>query len=123
MPYDYLLENTDPELVKMELDLYWIKKGGQDPVEYFKKDPSRFELWHVKDMEEGPEKFFAELNRVTKDVTLVIPPVWDISAALNIFEHRHIFLSCRKEHKTLPVHISLPLAAWIHKKLGQKING
>ncbi|MCK4919846.1 MAG: sugar phosphate isomerase/epimerase [Bacteroidales bacterium] len=62
MPYDYLLENTDPELVKMELDLYWIKKGGQDPVEYFKKDPGRYELWHVKDMEEGPEKFFAEVG-------------------------------------------------------------
>lgn len=61
-PYDYLLENTDPDLVKMELDLYWIKKAGEDPVEYFKKHPGRFELWHVKDMEPGEEKYFAEVG-------------------------------------------------------------
>lgn len=67
MPYDYLLENTDPELVKMELDLYWITKGGQDPVEYFKKYPGRFELWHVKDMEDSEEKFFAEVGYGTID--------------------------------------------------------
>jgi sugar phosphate isomerase/epimerase len=67
MPYDYLLENTDPELVKMELDLYWITKGGQDPVEYFKKYPGRFELWHVKDMEDNEEKFFAEVGYGTID--------------------------------------------------------
>lgn len=67
MPYDYLLENTDPDLVKMELDLYWIVKGGQDPVEYFKKHPGRFELWHVKDMEPGDEKFFAEVGYGTID--------------------------------------------------------
>ena len=62
MPYDYLLENTDPELVKMELDLYWITKGGQDPLAYFEKHPGRFELWHVKDMEKSEEKFFAEVG-------------------------------------------------------------
>lgn len=62
IPYNYLLENTDPELVKMELDIYWITKGGYDPVEYFNKYPGRFELWHVKDMEPGEEKFFAEVG-------------------------------------------------------------
>lgn len=67
MPYDYLLQNTEPGLVKMELDLYWIIKGGQNPVEYFKKAPGRFELWHVKDMEDGPEKFFAEVGQGTID--------------------------------------------------------
>jgi len=67
MPYDYLLKNTDPDLVKMELDLYWITKGGQDPLDYFKKAPGRFELWHVKDMEDSPEKFFAEVGYGTMD--------------------------------------------------------
>lgn len=65
MPYDYLLTNTDPDLVKMELDLYWITKAGQDPIEYFNKAPGRFELWHVKDMEDGPDKFFAEVGHGT----------------------------------------------------------
>lgn len=49
LPYDYLLENTDPALVKMELDLCWISAAEQDPVAYFNKYPGRFPLVHVKD--------------------------------------------------------------------------
>jgi sugar phosphate isomerase/epimerase len=49
MPYDFLLENTDPMLVKMEMDLCWITVGGQDPVKYFDRYPGRFPLVHVKD--------------------------------------------------------------------------
>jgi sugar phosphate isomerase/epimerase len=48
--YDVIMKETDPDNVKFELDLYWITKSGNDPVEYFKKDPGRFHLWHVKDM-------------------------------------------------------------------------
>jgi sugar phosphate isomerase/epimerase len=50
MPYDILLSDTDPDLVKMELDLFWIIKGGQDPVNYFSMHPGRFHLCHIKDM-------------------------------------------------------------------------
>jgi sugar phosphate isomerase/epimerase len=53
--YDYMLQNTDPEKVMFQLDLYWIVVGGQDPVAYFKKYPGRFELWHVKDEKEVGE--------------------------------------------------------------------
>ena len=66
-PYDMIMKETDPDLVKFELDLYWITRGGYDPVEYFKKNPGRFHLWHVKDMEPGEEKFFAEVGSGTID--------------------------------------------------------
>ena len=49
LPYDYLLENTDPALVKMELDICWTVAAEQDPVAYFNKYPGRFPLVHVKD--------------------------------------------------------------------------
>ncbi len=55
--YDFILENTSPELVKMELDLYWISKAGLDPLAYFEKHPGRFPLWHVKDMKAGTKDF------------------------------------------------------------------
>src|SRR6202008_567502 len=42
-PFDYILSNTDKDMVKMELDLAWATKAGQDPV--------RFPLWHVKDLD------------------------------------------------------------------------
>ena len=51
IPYDVLLEECDPELVKMELDLYWAVKAGRDPVELFERHPGRFPLVHVKDMD------------------------------------------------------------------------
>ncbi|HEX6964633.1 MAG TPA: sugar phosphate isomerase/epimerase [Gemmatimonadaceae bacterium] len=50
IPYDILLAECDLQLVAMELDLFWIVKGGQDPLTYFTKYPGRFPLVHVKDM-------------------------------------------------------------------------
>lgn len=55
--YDFLLDNTSPDLVKMELDLYWIAKAGFDPLDYFEKHPGRFPLWHVKDMQKYTNNF------------------------------------------------------------------
>lgn len=49
VPYDVLLQNTDPELVCFEMDLYWTTDGGKDPLAYFAKYPGRFPLVHVKD--------------------------------------------------------------------------
>ena len=50
-PFDYILSNTDKELVKMELDLAWATKANQDPLELFKQHPGRFPLLHVKDLD------------------------------------------------------------------------
>ncbi len=49
LPYDFLLAETDPKLVAMELDLCWISVAGKDPLAYFEKHPGRFPLVHVKD--------------------------------------------------------------------------
>ncbi len=48
VPYQMILSETT---MKMELDLAWAIKGGQDPVELFKLHPGRFPLWHVKDLD------------------------------------------------------------------------
>lgn len=49
--YDVLMDNTEPDLVHMELDLGWVVVAGKDPLHYFKKYPGRFPLWHLKDMD------------------------------------------------------------------------
>ena len=49
IPHDYLMDNTDPDLVKHEMDIYWVVTGGADPIEYLKKYSGRFTLCHVKD--------------------------------------------------------------------------
>ena len=54
-PFDYILSNTDKDLVKMELDLAWATKAKQDPVALFKLHPGRFPLWHVKDLDKNSQ--------------------------------------------------------------------
>ena len=61
-PYEILLENTDKNLVKMEIDLYWLTKANQDPIALIDKHPGRFPLWHVKDMDKTEKKMFTEVG-------------------------------------------------------------
>ncbi len=49
---DYLLENTNPNYVNFQMDLYWVTKAGAEPTSYFEKYPGRFKSWHIKDMDE-----------------------------------------------------------------------
>jgi len=48
--YDVLLAETDPELVVMQLDIVWAAIAGMDVIEMFRKNPGRYELWHLKDV-------------------------------------------------------------------------
>jgi sugar phosphate isomerase/epimerase len=59
---DILLKSTDPELVKFEMDTYWVQRAGIDPAEYLHGLQNRCPLLHIKDMEPGPEQFFAEIG-------------------------------------------------------------
>ncbi len=79
--YDLLLENTDPELVLFEMDVYWCVQGQNDPLDYFEKYAGRFPILHIKDrfvlgasglmnfenifnkaQENGLERFYVELE-------------------------------------------------------------
>jgi len=77
---------------------------------------------HTIEHVDDPEAFDAELRRVSKNVTYAVPPLWDIGAALNVFEHRWIFLTFRTKHENkLPPYVKLPFARTVQKLLGQTI--
>jgi sugar phosphate isomerase/epimerase len=63
VPFDVLLQNTDPKLVQLEIDLYWITKGGQDPLAYFSRWPGRVPLVHVKDSAGAPEHKMVDVGQ------------------------------------------------------------
>jgi len=65
VPYDLLLQSTDPKLVQLEIDLYWITRGGQDPLVYFARWPGRIPLVHVKDSMGGPEHKMVDVGQGT----------------------------------------------------------
>ncbi len=66
IPYELMMKELSTE-IPMELDLYWSTRIGQNPVELFDKYPGRFPLWHVKDMDDTPEKAFTEVGNGTID--------------------------------------------------------
>jgi len=53
LPYDILLSESDPKLVKMEMDLGWAHEARIDPLKYFAQYPGRFPLVHVKDFDKN----------------------------------------------------------------------
>ncbi len=103
MMHDVLMENTNPDVVTMELDWMWAVRGGQNVVELFNKYPGRFELAHIKDLaEEGKDEstiigegvidFEAILSNIRKGGTKMLilelehyqkDPVSDVKVCLN----------------------------------------
>ena len=67
LPYDVLLAETDPKLVQLEIDLYWMTKGGQDPLAYFARWPGRVPMVHVKDSAGPPEHRMTDVGAGTID--------------------------------------------------------
>jgi hypothetical protein len=102
-----------PNFVKLN-DIYTLPFRDKE----FKTVLCSHTMEHVDD----PTEFFKELERVGEEVTLVLPPLYDIAANLNVVEHKWIFLSFKKKHSVLPRYIKLPFSRTIHKKIGQKIS-
>ena len=71
--YDIILKETDPALVKLQIDLYWIAHGSKlTPHDWFTRAPGRFVMWHVKDMHKT-SRDYTELGNGTIDFTRIWP--------------------------------------------------
>lgn len=62
LPFDLLLAETDPAFVEFELDVYWMMKGGQDPLHYLRNWPGRFPMLHLKDSSGAPGHRMTEVG-------------------------------------------------------------
>jgi sugar phosphate isomerase/epimerase len=54
--YDIVARDTDPGLVNLQIDIFWVKNAGPDPVQLMRQHAGRIPLVHVKDMAEGPDR-------------------------------------------------------------------
>ena len=71
--YDIITKETDPALVKLQIDLYWIARGAKVSAnELFKRHPGRFVMWHVKDMHKA-SRDYTELGNGSIDFTQIFP--------------------------------------------------
>ena len=65
--YEIMLNGTDKNLIRFEMDLYWVVRSGNDPVALFNKYPGRFVMWHVKDMDKANHAINTEVGTGTID--------------------------------------------------------
>jgi hypothetical protein len=77
---------------------------------------------HTLEHVDCPERFDRELRRVGLHVVYILPPIWDLAAALNIREHKWLMLVVRKVHTQVPLRIPLPFARRLQARIGQKIS-
>ena len=68
--FDYLAENFDPKFVNFEMDVFWVKSPGYDPVALLQKYPKRFPLMHLKDRKPGTPDSNTGKADVESNVTL-----------------------------------------------------
>ena len=67
---DYMLQNTDPQYVFYEMDVYWTVMGKASPVAYFKKYPGRFKLLHIKDQKEIGQSGMVGFDAIFKNAEI-----------------------------------------------------
>jgi len=71
--YDIIMRETDPALVKLQIDLYWVMHSSKlSPSELFRKQPGRFVMWHIKDMDKV-SRDYSELGNGSIDYTVILP--------------------------------------------------
>lgn len=70
VPYDVLNQHTDPDLVKMEVDVYWLEKAGLRAPDYLRRLRGRTGLLHLKDI--GPDGTFRDVGSGTIDFARVL---------------------------------------------------
>jgi len=71
--YDLIMNETDPELVKLQVDMYWVMYAGKTtPKELVARHPGRFVMWHIKDMHKV-SRDYTELGNGSIDYTDILP--------------------------------------------------
>lgn len=79
MPQDYLMENTDPETVDFQMDIFWVVTPGADPVSYFEKYPNRWKLCHIKDREKDAPQGEGDASTIVGTGSINFPQVLKVA--------------------------------------------
>ncbi|MBO9205518.1 MULTISPECIES: sugar phosphate isomerase/epimerase family protein [Niastella] len=71
--YEVIIKETDPQFVKLQVDLYWVcRVAAISPAALFRKQPGRFVMWHIKDMDKV-SKDYTEMGNGAIDYTKILP--------------------------------------------------
>jgi sugar phosphate isomerase/epimerase len=108
--YEILLNETDKNLVDFEMDLYWVVRSGNDPLQLFKKYPGRFTMWHVKDIDKVNPDWNAEIGTGAIDFK-------SIFAQAELSGMKRFFLEHESNYKPNPIESAVTSFNYIKKNL------
>ena len=113
-PQDVMMEETDPELVEYEMDLFWVVVAGEDPAAWMKRYPGRFTLAHVKDLaaeavDGAPQS--TVLGTGTIDLTSMMKTATEYGC-------KHMIVEQEQYAGTDPMSAAADNASWMQKELG-----
>lgn len=108
--YEVLLDETDKNIVDFELDLYWVVRSGNDPLQLIKKYPGRFKMWHVKDMDNVNPDWNAEIGTGKIDFK-------SIFAQAELSGMKRFFLEHESNYKPNPIESAITSFNYIKKNL------
>lgn len=96
--FDLMMENTDPDLSSVQLDIYWIAKGGQDPVEYLRKYKDRYQLLHMKDMNNNRDEGMTCVGQGIIDFQPIVKVALDVGVKYFVVENERAIkgMECAK---------------------------
>ena len=107
--FDYLLKNLNPIYANFEMDVFWIKHPGQDPVALLKKYPNRFLLMHLKDRKPGTEG--NQLGEADVETNVVLGTgdvgIGDIMKVAKQYGVKHFFIEDESSRSMEQVPMSL----------------
>ena len=81
IPLDFLLAATDPELVKLQMDVYWMTHGGRDPAAEIRRLGSRVATLHLKDMDRTPARGITSVGNGKIDFARILAAAADVKVA------------------------------------------
>ena len=99
--FDYLIENTDPKYVSLQMDVMWTYFGGGDPAALLKKYGKRWVSLHLKDFRKGAPQDMTGLTGPENDVPLGEGQL-DFPAILreaNKIGIKHMFIEDEGDHE------------------------
>ena len=108
--YEILLNETDKKLVDFELDLYWVERSGNNPLQLFKEHPGRFSMWHVKDMDKNNKDLNTEIGKGNIDFK-------SIFAEAKLSGMKHFFIEHETNYIPNPIESVAESCAYVKKYL------
>ena len=122
-PQDVMMEETDPELVQYEMDVFWVAVAGEDPADWMKRYPGRFTLAHIKDLASPTAASTSESEASTSAPQSTVLGTGTLDLATMIYTAKeygckHMIVEQEQYEGTDPMSAAADNATWMQKQLG-----